>query len=43
VAGSWSTIAMLKQDKGEEFLREAGVRYLAIDGSGVLHCDAGKQ
>ena len=37
VAGSCSTIAMLKQADALAFLEDAGVTYLAVDQGGVLH------
>lgn len=36
-AGSYSTIAMLKQAQGKAFLEDSGVTYLAIDHLGVMH------
>lgn len=39
VAGSCSTIAMLKQDDGLAFLEDAGVSYLAVDQTGQVHYD----
>lgn len=39
VAGSCSTIAMLKQDDGIAFLEDAGVSYLAVDKTGQVHYD----
>ena len=37
VAGSCTTIAMLKQADGLAFLEDAGVTYLAVDQGGALH------
>jgi thiamine biosynthesis lipoprotein len=37
VAGSFSTIAMLKQGDGLTFLDQAGMNYLAVDHSGQIH------
>ncbi|MBC3874819.1 FAD:protein FMN transferase [Undibacterium flavidum] len=37
MAGSCTTIAMLKQEKCLEFLQQAGVNYLAIDRDGQLY------
>mgnify|MGYP001263531859 CR=1 FL=1 len=37
VAGSCSTIAMLKQAEGKAFLEEAGMDYLAVDHQGNFH------
>ncbi|WP_394779838.1 FAD:protein FMN transferase [Undibacterium sp.] len=40
-AGSCSTIAMLKQQEGLDFLEASGMRYLAVDGEGnLLHKNA---
>jgi FAD:protein FMN transferase len=36
-AGSYATIAMLKQADALEFLDAAGVAYLAVDADGILH------
>jgi len=35
-AGSFSTIAMLKQEEGLDWLRESGANYLAIDQTGAV-------
>ncbi len=37
VAGSFATIAMLLEREGEAFLREQGLRYIAVDSGGVVH------
>jgi thiamine biosynthesis lipoprotein len=37
LAGNFSTIAMLKQQDGLDFLRQAGVSYLAVDAHGAIH------
>ena len=37
LAGSISTIAMLKQDDGLSFLDAGGLAYFAIDGTGQEH------
>lgn len=37
VAGSCSTIAMLKQENGLDYLKATGMRYLALDQHGSLH------
>lgn len=37
MAGSCTTIAMLKEDAGLDYLDAAGVRYLAIDAEGAVH------
>ena len=37
VAGNCSTIAMLKQSAGLDFLEACGVDYLAVDQSGAIH------
>jgi thiamine biosynthesis lipoprotein len=37
VAGSCTTIAMLKQAEGLEFLRASGLSYLAVDSQGDIH------
>ncbi|MDP2369624.1 FAD:protein FMN transferase [Rhodoferax sp.] len=39
LAGSFATIAMLKQADGLAFLDGAGVAYLAVDHAGVVHRD----
>ena len=36
-AGSYATIAMLKQEAGLAFLQESGLSYLAIDSNGAIH------
>lgn len=41
LAGSLSTVAMLKQDHALEFLEQQNVSYLAVDHKGVTHCNAG--
>lgn len=41
VAGSCSTIAMLKQQDGLDFLRDTGMDYLAVDHLGQFHQPAG--
>jgi thiamine biosynthesis lipoprotein len=38
-AGSYSTIAMLKQEAGLEFLQTQGTGFLAIDRSAQVYCD----
>jgi thiamine biosynthesis lipoprotein len=37
VAGSFATIAMLQEREAEAFLREQGLRYVAVDAGGVVH------
>ncbi len=37
VAGSYSSIAMLQQAQGREFLEDSGLVYLAIDHLGAMH------
>ena len=37
VAGSYSSIAMLQQAQGREFLEDSGLVYLAIDPLGAMH------
>jgi len=37
VAGSFATIAMLMGPDAESFLREQGLRYVAVDAGGVVH------
>jgi thiamine biosynthesis lipoprotein len=37
VAGSCSTIAMLREREGEAFLREQGLPYIAVAPDGSLH------
>jgi len=41
LAGSLSTVAMLKQDQALEFLERQNVSYLAIDHKGVTHYNRG--
>lgn len=41
-AGSCSTIAMLKQQDGIDFLNRTGMRYLAVDQDGKLVVDEGR-
>lgn len=40
-AGSFATVAMLKQEEGLGFLDESGLGYLAVDRDGVIHKSAG--
>ncbi|HSW07949.1 MAG TPA: FAD:protein FMN transferase [Aquabacterium sp.] len=37
IAGNCSTIAMLKQQQGLDFLQASGMDYLAVDHQGVIH------
>ena len=37
VAGSFATIAMLHEREAEAFLREHGLRYVAVDAGGAVH------
>jgi thiamine biosynthesis lipoprotein len=37
VAGSFATIAMLLEREAEAFLREQGMRYVAVDADGAVH------
>ena len=37
VAGSFATIAMLQEREAEAFLREQGLRYVAVDAGGAVH------
>ena len=37
MAGSYATIAMLKQAQGHEFLEDSGLIYLAVDHLGTMH------
>jgi thiamine biosynthesis lipoprotein len=42
VAGNCTTITMLKEAQGLDYLRSTGMRYLAIDGEGRMYSDQGE-